>query len=102
MQTIDIGELEMGPNDPDAYSLGEYFMDLLRELWSRGEGFSGNRPFGNSGWASEVAYPLVKAGLIPGKIGEAYEVEYDADAMQKVVGEWLLRSVIQMGWGYDE
>lgn len=34
----------------------------------KGEGFSGKRPFGNSGWGEDIAFALVKAKIIKGKI----------------------------------
>lgn len=42
-------EIEMGENDADASTIKSYLLSLLTELWSKGEGFSGKRPFGNSG-----------------------------------------------------
>lgn len=53
--------------DSDAGSqltVREYFTALLVTLWREEEGFSGKRPFGNSGWKSEVYRTLAKAGFI--------------------------------------
>ena len=42
----------------------EYFRELLLKLWDEKEGFSGKRPFGNSGWEYEVHCALAKAGFV--------------------------------------
>lgn len=51
-------------------SVREYFRALLSTLWSEGEGFSGKRPFGNSGWEYSLYAPLIKSGFIPGDLDE--------------------------------
>lgn len=53
--------------DSDAGSqltVREYFRELLTTLWEEKEGFSGKRPFGNSGWEYEVHIALAKAGFV--------------------------------------
>jgi hypothetical protein len=35
-------------------TIRNYFKELLLTLWKEEEGFSGKRPFGNSGWQKEV------------------------------------------------
>lgn len=45
-----------------------YFKAMLDKLWEQGEGFSGKRPFGNSGWEADLQRPLVLAGVIDGTI----------------------------------
>lgn len=71
-------DIPMDENDGDAKTVREYLQALLRRLWVEGEGFSGKRPFGNSGWEHDVAFALVKAGAIPGSIDEEYgEATYD-------------------------
>ncbi len=42
----------------------DYFRELLTALWEEKEGFSGKRPFGNSGWEYEVHIALAKAGFV--------------------------------------
>lgn len=83
----DILSLPMGENDADAETVGDYLVALLLSLWKQGEGFSGKRPFGNSGWEYELYYPLVKAGVIWGEINEDGDlVSYDfAGANEKIV-----------------
>ena len=65
-------DLKMDPdrNDAGAETIREYFQALLTSLFEKGEGFSGKRPFGNSGWDYELYVPLVKAGLIHGTLDE--------------------------------
>lgn len=61
-------------------SIRGYFQALLTKLFEEDEGFSGKRPFGNSGWDADLAVPLIKAGVIPGEIdGDGYLQDYDKD-----------------------
>lgn len=48
----------------------EYFKELLTALWNEGEGFSGKRPFGNSGWENDLAIPLIREGIVKGSLDE--------------------------------
>lgn len=57
-------DLPMGENDAQAATIREYLITLLSALWRHGEDFSSKRPFGNSGWASELEVALGRAGLI--------------------------------------
>jgi hypothetical protein len=70
--TLHILELPMGDNDANAANIRAYLKALLTKLWEEGEGFSGKRPFGNSGWERDLYFPLVKAGRVKGEI-EKYE-----------------------------
>lgn len=47
-------------------TIKEYFHRLLSTLWEEGEGFSGKRPFGDSGWEYDLYKPLIKAGALSG------------------------------------
>ena len=62
-------------------TIGGYFEKLLSELWAEGEGFSGKRPFGNSGWEHDLYTPLVREGVIRGDIDEDGNLE-DFDIKQ--------------------
>lgn len=76
--------LPMGANDADAETIGGYLRALLLELWTEGEGFSGKRPFGNSGWEFDLYRPLVEAGFVAGEMIDGYAEIQDrkaADAM---------------------
>ena len=67
-QSMDIGEV----------TARQYLKRLLSHLLMQGEGFSGKRPFGNSGWENELAQPLIMAGAISGTIEDGY-AEPDSD-----------------------
>lgn len=64
-----IMKLKMGKsNTAEVGTVGEYLNTLLQQVFLQGEGFSGKRPFGDSGWESEIFYPLVESGLVLGNI----------------------------------
>lgn len=68
-------------------TIRQYLHRLLWTLWKEEEGFSGKRPLGNSGWRSDLAKPLVLAGVIEGSIDadEGYLEDCDDDAMEAEV-----------------
>lgn len=70
----------------------EYFRKLLAVLWEDGEGFSGKRPFGNSGWELDLYGGLVAGGFIKGKL-DKYNCldEYDQKA-----GYAFIKRMIQL------
>ena len=80
--------LPMEPSDVGALTVGGYLQMLLRQVWDLGEGFSGKRPFGNSGWENELYDAVVKGGAVAGatldingdldEIGDANQVIFDA------------------------
>lgn len=53
----------MEPNDADARTVREYIVALASAVWQDGEGFSGKRPFGTSGWDWDIYEALSSAGL---------------------------------------
>ena len=59
-QSDDLGEI----------TFREYFHKLLQTMWYEDEGFSGKRPFGNSGWSWDLIRGLVATGLVPGRFGD--------------------------------
>jgi hypothetical protein len=61
-------------------TVANYLRELLLTLWHEGEGFSGKRPFGNSGWEYDLYVPLIKAGAIPGEL----DVEDDFEGVYSV------------------
>lgn len=85
--TIDeIANLSMECDDFEQdYTIREYLKDLLLTLWQQKERFNSKRPFGNSGWEYDLYKPLIKAGLIEGKLdnnGYVEDVnEAEADAI---------------------
>jgi hypothetical protein len=70
----------------------EFLIKLLSTLWEEEEGFSGKRPFGNSGWKSELFVCLVDNKIIPGKIirdadGNIEDFAYNREDAEKVILE---------------
>lgn len=53
-------------NDANAETVADYLATLLITLISEGDGFSGKRPLGNSGWMRDLYAPLIRAGLTKG------------------------------------
>jgi hypothetical protein len=78
-------DLPMGPNDANAATIRDYMKALLRKIVRQGESFSGKRPFGNSGWESDLFIPLVAAGLVPGAFGEGGYLDYCDEAAATVI-----------------
>lgn len=68
--------LSLPENDAGAATVREYLVALAREVWREGEGFSGKRPFGNSGWHYELYGPMAKAGLVRGDVDDDGCVDY--------------------------
>lgn len=63
-------DLPMEDNDTGAKTVREYLKELLSQVWGEREGFSGKRPFGNSGWEGELEAALVSAGAVDGVLDE--------------------------------
>jgi hypothetical protein len=85
---MNVLEIQMGENDADAGTIGDYLRALLTELWLKEESFSGKRPFGNSGWQNEVYTALVKADAVPGEIdGDGYLMSCETEAADRLVLE---------------
>lgn len=81
-------ETPMEENDANASTIREYLQELLRSLFREGESFSGKRPFGNSGWESEINVALVKSGLVDGEIDEwGGLVQCDLDKAYELIDE---------------
>jgi hypothetical protein len=72
-------EVRFDSDAGDGLTVREYLKALLTTLWCEGEGFSGKRPFGNSGWEYEIYTPLIKYGFVEG--------EFDEDGYVKHVDE---------------
>lgn len=83
---MNILDLKLKPNDAKAKTIREYLKALLIALWEKDEGFSGKRPFGNSGWKYDVYPALIKAGLVTGKLdNEGYIESCDDEAADKLI-----------------
>jgi hypothetical protein len=84
-------DLPMEDNDSGADTVRGYLVALLAEVWEHTEGFSGKRPFGNSGWDWDLMIPLVKAGYITGKFDEGGCLDdCDDNAGQKLIAAAIL------------
>lgn len=85
-------------NDAEAATVRDYLKALLTTLLTEQEGFSGKRPFGNSGWMGDLEIALIRAGLVEGKLDEDGYIEDcdSADALTK-----LLEAVKSWGVGGD-
>jgi hypothetical protein len=69
-------------------TIREYFKELLTTLWNEAEGFSGKRPFGNSGWENDLAVPLIKHGVIKGAIDEdGYVLDFNQKEYDKLIAK---------------
>ena len=89
-------DLPMGRNDAEADTVREYLKALLTQLWAEGEGFSGKRPFGNSGWEREIYIALVKGRAVPGKIfeEEGYEhLDRFSDTARKKADKLIFKAI---------
>jgi hypothetical protein len=64
-------------------TIGEYLSELLITLLKKGAGFSGKRPFGDSGWKFQLLKAMVKGGFVKatfdpdGYLDEIEDVEED-------------------------
>jgi hypothetical protein len=76
----------MQRNDADADTIGDYLVALLRKVWEDGDGFSGKRPFGNSGWEFDLYKALLVAGYVGGELDdEGYLDNVDVISAQALV-----------------
>lgn len=73
MSFIDILKVPMKENDANAETIGHYLKTLLIAVLEEQEGFSGKRPFGNSGWFRDLVEPLVLAKKIEGRYDEEFD-----------------------------
>lgn len=73
----------------------EYFRVLLSTVWEEGEGFSGKRPFGNSGWEYDLYAPLIRGGFIPGRLDEDGFVEL----VDEKIGRQFVHQLILAAFG---
>lgn len=56
-------------------SVRDFFKQLMITLFVEGEGFSGKRPFGNSGWTHDLEKTAVENKFVQGVIGSDGYVE---------------------------
>lgn len=80
--------------DSDTTTFRELFHDLLFCVLAQGEGFSGNRPYGNSSWQCNLDRALVDIGAVKGKItrdedGYVQDEKYNEDECWAIIGQML-------------
>lgn len=88
-------DLPLPDNDANAETVRDYLVALLLEVWDQEQGFSGKRPFGNSGWQYEIYVPLIRAGLVPGSLDE-----YDSpneDFSHRDADKLILAAIQELG-----
>lgn len=85
----------MGENDAYADTVGQYLTTLAQSVWEEGEGFSGKRPFGNSGWDSEVYNALCIAGLMQGTQRDGEDGWWETDYTEERRINDLIREALQ-------
>jgi hypothetical protein len=54
-------ELTIPENDSGRRTVRGYLCQLLHDLWREEESFESKRPFGNSGWQSDLIDPIMEA-----------------------------------------
>lgn len=80
---LQIEDCDIGP-----CTVRKYLKELLLQLWDKEEGFSGKRPFGNSGWQCDFYKPLIEANLVSGKLdSDGYIEEIDKEKVHKLIRE---------------
>lgn len=72
----EVFDCPMLENDAGAKTIKGYLKALLKALWAEGEGFSGKRPFGNSGWEYDLYRALVAGKLVEGSLDEEDCIEH--------------------------
>lgn len=77
-------------------SIRQFFFELMKELWIEQEGFSGKRPFGNSGWDGDLIVCLIKNDLVKGKLDEDGYIE---DYNSKEVSDFVLKNILMPLFG---
>lgn len=88
----EILELPMKPNDSGETTVRGYLRALVKTVVAEGEGFSGKRPFGNSGWIYDLYQPLVTASLVTGELDEDGFLDHIDD---KAKAKALIQSAIE-------
>jgi hypothetical protein len=98
MTTNEILELKLTlASGGDEITIRQFFFELLKTLWIEQECFDGKRPWGNSGWAFDVYVPLIKAGLVKGKLDEdGYISELNDDAAKEFVLQNIIKPLFEL------
>ncbi len=63
-----------------------YFRELLSKLWEEEEGFSGKRPFGNSGWTHDLERECIKLCVVSGRLdSDGYVADIDQTEFNRLI-----------------
>lgn len=90
-------DLALPPNDSGARTVRGYLTALLETLWTEEEGFSGKRPFGNSGWQYDLYAPMARAGLVTATFdGDGFLDTFDDAAADTMI----LAAIRELGNGH--
>jgi len=83
--------IPMQDNDAKAKTIYQYLQAISRRVWIESEGFSGKRPFGNSGWEHDLYIALAKAGAIQSEYDEEIEefTDYDTSTADILINQAL-------------
>lgn len=76
--------LPLGKNDANARTVREFLGLLLLRVWEEQEGFSGKRPWGNSGWEYDLYKPLIEHGFVRGEVTRYPDVGPDYSEIDAV------------------
>ena len=85
-----VGEANFG----DVDTIGRYIMALGKEVWKHEDGFSGKRPYGNSGWKYGIYISLIEAGLAKGSLDEDGYLNALPDGERERMDGMVLRAII--------
>ena len=78
-------------NGAGARTVEGYFRALLLGMIEEKEGFSGKRPFGDSGWEYDLYWALINGGYNVGRIGyDGYVESVDAHAADALLREAIM------------
>lgn len=83
--------------DDEYKTIREFLCDILKTLWKEGEGFSGKRPLGNSGWQRLLLVTLYENQIIDGEEDEYGDVEFSEE--NKRLGRQLIEQSIEFCFG---
>lgn len=90
-------DLPLPANDSRASTVRGYLIALLTEIWRDGEGFSGKRPFGNSGWEYDLYGPMGAAGMVEITFDEDGYVEHLSNASRARADALILAAIGALG-----
>lgn len=83
----------MRDNDSGATTIRGYLIALLAGVVVEEEGFSGKRPFGNSGWKYDIYEALASAGLIRATIDEDGFIDQLDDDQRQQADKLILGAI---------